>query len=251
VLWHSLFVDSTSWHWLRPLLRQHHRLISIDGPGHGRSGIPPRGFAFDDCPAAALAVLDTLRVQEPVDWLGNAWGGHVGLMLAAQAPDRMRSVATVATPAHALTRSERATIVPMVWAYRMVGAIPPLVGGVAKTLLGPEFVKSRPEEAEHVMRPLRDAPRIGMYRAMRAVMLNRPDITDVLATIDTPTLMLAPRNDPMLTVEQARSAADRMPHAALAVLGADGHVAPLVAATDEIAEAMRDFWSDPGARAVR
>jgi hypothetical protein len=55
----------------------------------------------------------------------------------------------------------------------------------------------------------------------------------------------------MLTVEQARSAADRMPHAALAVLGADGHVAPLVAATDEIAEAMRDFWSDPGARAAR
>ena len=119
VLWHSLFVDSTTWHRLRPLLRTDRRLILIDGPGHGRSSAAP-GFRLDECPAAALQVLDAIGVQGPVDWVGNAWGGHVGLILAAQAPTRLRSLVTIATPPHAITAGERAGIVPVVWAYRVL-----------------------------------------------------------------------------------------------------------------------------------
>jgi hypothetical protein len=32
-------------------------------------------------------VLDAVSVPKPVDWLGNAWGGHVGLTPAANSPD--------------------------------------------------------------------------------------------------------------------------------------------------------------------
>jgi pimeloyl-ACP methyl ester carboxylesterase len=248
VLWHSLFVDSTSWSRLRPLLQSDRTLISIDGPGHGRSGTPPADFSFDAVPHAALEVLDALSVDGPVDWVGNAWGGHVGLMLAASTPQRIRSLVTIATPAHALTRRERLKIVPMVWAYRLVGAIPPLVSGVAKTILGQEFLKTQPADAELVMRPLRAAPRTGMYRAMRAAMLDRPDISDVLPTVDVPTLMVVASDDPILTVDQARAAAGRMPHAALVVLDADGHIAPILVTAEELAEEVRGFWKDPGAR---
>jgi pimeloyl-ACP methyl ester carboxylesterase len=251
VLWHSLFVDSTSWCRLRPLLQSDRTLISIDGPGHGQSGTPPADFSFDAVPDAALEVLDALGVDGPVDWVGNAWGGHVGLMLAARSQQRVRSLVTIGTPAHALTRSDRAKIVPMVWAYRGVGAIPPIVNGVAKALLGPDFIRSRPDDTELVMRALRNAPRTGMYRAMRAVMLNRPDITDVLSTIDAPTLVIAARTDPMLNAEQARTAAARMPHAAYVELGADGHIAPILAAADELADVIREFWKDPSARVER
>jgi pimeloyl-ACP methyl ester carboxylesterase len=101
------------------------------------------------------------------------------------------------------------------------------------------------------MRALRNAPRTGMYRAMRAVMLNRPDITDVLSTIDAPTLVIAARTDPMLNAEQARTAAARMPHAAYVELGADGHIAPILAAADELADVIREFWKDPSARVER
>jgi pimeloyl-ACP methyl ester carboxylesterase len=72
VLWHSLFVDSTTWSPLRPLLRQDRRLIVIDGPGHGKSGWPAADFALDDCADAAFEVLDAVGVPESVDWLGNA-----------------------------------------------------------------------------------------------------------------------------------------------------------------------------------
>jgi alpha/beta hydrolase fold len=79
MLWHSLFVDSGSWARMRPLLRDERRLIVVDGPGHGRSSTPPGDFRLDDCAQAAAEVMDASDVSKPVDWVGNAWGGHVGL----------------------------------------------------------------------------------------------------------------------------------------------------------------------------
>jgi pimeloyl-ACP methyl ester carboxylesterase len=245
VLWHSLFVDSTSWSRLRPSLGGDRRLIAIDGPGHGPSSIPPAGFAFEECAGAAVEVLDALGVREPVDWVGNAWGGHVGLDLGARSPERLRSLVTVATPAHALTRGERLNVVPMVWAYRVVGPVGPLARGVARVLLGSAFMKSRPDDTQMVLRSFRDAPKTGMLRAMESVMLNRPDITPLLADVEVPTVMVAPRNDPMLTVAQVRTAVDRLPVGAMVELDADGHVAPILEHADELADIIKAFWRDP------
>jgi pimeloyl-ACP methyl ester carboxylesterase len=94
-------------------------------------------------------------------------------------------------------------------------------------------------------RSFRDAPRTGMLRAMESVMLNRPDITPQLSGVEVPTLMVAPRNDRMLTVEQVRTAVDRMPHGAMVELDADGHVAPILERADELADAITAFWRDP------
>ena len=35
LLWHSLFVDSTTWDRLRPRLATDRRLVLVDGPNHG------------------------------------------------------------------------------------------------------------------------------------------------------------------------------------------------------------------------
>jgi len=245
VLWHSLFVDSRSWSRLRELLRQDRRLVLIDGPGHGKSSAPPPDFDLAECAEAASQVLDTLGVREPVDWLGNAWGGHVGLTLAASSSERLRSLATIATPVHALSSRERMTIVPMVWAYRFVGAVPPLANGVARALLGPAFMRSRPDEAAAVVRAVRAAPRTGMHRAMTSVMLNRPSLDPLLPRIQTPTLMIVPTSDQMLPAAQIHAAVAQM-HSAVAVeVDGEGHVAPLIAQADELAEILKAFWADP------
>src|SRR4051794_9148102 len=107
VLWHSLFVDKRSWDRLVPLLAPHRRLILVDGPGHGASGDSGRPYTLEECAGAAATVLDRLGVAEPVDWVGNAYGGHVGLVLAAHDPGRCRTLATLGTPVAALTARER------------------------------------------------------------------------------------------------------------------------------------------------
>ena len=251
VLWHSLFVDSTSWSALRPLLDQDRRLIVIDGPGHGRSGWPALDFELDDCADAAAEVVDAVGISEPVDWVGNAWGGHVGLTLAAKSPERLRSVVTIATPVRALTRRERVTIVPMVWAYRFVGAIPSLTEEVVRALLGKAFMRSRPEDTASVAKSFRDAPRPGMHRAMTSVMLNRHDLDPLLPRITTPTLMIVPSRDQMLPAEQIHTAVTQMPCAVTVEVEGDGHVAPIIAQAEELAEIIRAFWRDPKGYIVR
>lgn len=245
MLWHSLFVDSTTWSPLRPLLRQDRRLIVIDGPGHGKSGWPAADFALDDCADAAFEVLDAVGVPESVDWLGNAWGGHVGLTLAAKLPERLRSVATIATPVCALSRRQRMTTVPMVWAYRLVGAIPPLADAVVRAILGKTFMRSRPDDTARVVKSLRDAPRSGMHRAMRSVMLNRRDLNPLLSRIATPTLMIVPTSDPLPPTKQIHTAVTQMPCAVAVEVEGDGHVAPIIAQADELADIITAFWRDP------
>jgi pimeloyl-ACP methyl ester carboxylesterase len=245
VLWHSLFVDSRSWSRLRGLLREDRRLVLIDGPGHGKSGSPSADFDLDDCAEAATEVLDAVGMQKPVDWLGNAWGGHVGLTLAAKSPDWCRSLATIATPVRALSRRQRMTIVPMVWAYRYVGAVPALANAVAAALLGKEFMQSRPDDTTAAMQAFRDAPRAGMHRAMKSIMLNRPGLAPLLPRIETPTVMVVTTADPILPVAEIHNAVAHMPAARAVEVRGEGHVAPIMAQADELAEIIRAFWRDP------
>jgi pimeloyl-ACP methyl ester carboxylesterase len=44
-------------------------------------------FTLDGRAGAAVEVLDHLGIREPVNWVGNAWGGQAGtLSAAAQTP---------------------------------------------------------------------------------------------------------------------------------------------------------------------
>jgi hypothetical protein len=45
----------------------------ITGPGHEASANPGRRYTMEECAAAAATVLDVLGINEPVDWVGNAW----------------------------------------------------------------------------------------------------------------------------------------------------------------------------------
>jgi len=87
VLWHSLFVDSTTWDRLRPRLATDRRLVFIDGPNHGANPRRKIPFSLDDCVGVTVDILDHLGIDEPVDWLGNAWGGHIGVL----SPPRTRA----------------------------------------------------------------------------------------------------------------------------------------------------------------
>ncbi|UWW09163.1 alpha/beta fold hydrolase [Mycolicibacterium brumae] len=87
LLWHSLFVDSSSWGPLFDRLAQRRDVIAVDGPCHGLSEGITRDFTLGEVATAAVAVLDNLEIADPVDWVGNAWGGHVGSRWPRGVPD--------------------------------------------------------------------------------------------------------------------------------------------------------------------
>jgi pimeloyl-ACP methyl ester carboxylesterase len=239
VLWHSLFVDSTSWQRVQDELAGHRRLVLIDGPGHGQSLAVGRRYTVEDCAGAAGDVLDALGVPGPVDWLGSAWGGHVGIPFAAGSPERCRSLVAVSSPVHALSAAERRQITAGRAAYRLLGPVRPLVGTIAAALLGPD---PEPAAVDLVRAGFRRANRRGMSEAIRCISLDRPDLGPVLARVQAPTLFVAVEGDPMWTPEQARAAAANLPHATTLVLPGRGHLSPLFDGAAELAAEVTAFW---------
>lgn len=71
-------------------------LVAIDFPGHGLSAPRPDGvrYHFDDYTFDVLAALDDLG-WERANLLGHSLGGAVSTLVAAAAPERVRSMALI------------------------------------------------------------------------------------------------------------------------------------------------------------
>ncbi len=239
MLWHSLFVDSTTWDRVVDALAQERTLILVDGPSHGKSQPWHRRFSLSDCADAASQVLRHLDLGAAVDWVGNAWGGHVGIVFAESRPAQIKSLITIGTPVEALTSAERRRIVPLVALYRMLGPVKPLVKGVEEALLGKGY---QPRDGQVVGHALRAAERKGMHNAMSSVMLNRPGLLELLPRVQVPTEFVAVKDDPLAPVVKAEAAARQIPHGTSAVIAGGGHVAPLLQSPQELAEIVLNFW---------
>jgi len=243
VLWHSLWVDSRSWGPLVNALGAHRRVVVIDGPGYGRSSPIHRDFTLDDCATAAVEVLDQLGITEPVDWVGNAWGGHVGITLAVSQPHRLRSLVTIAAPLTPVGRRQRwTTTYPLALVYRMMGPNRFITKALFDTLLGPNAIAAQPDRAAEMITAFRDADRKSIRRTIRFMHSWRA-LTDKLPAVTVPTLLIAgDLADQHWQPAAAQAAAATMPHArAVAVTGA-GHLGPLLLDVDLIAKTIGEFW---------
>lgn len=242
-LWHSLFVDSQTFDGIVGDLGRQRELFLVDGPGHGGSPGPRRRYSLEECATAAAQVLDALGISSPVDWVGNAWGGHVGIVFAHKFPSRCRTLTTIGTPAYPFTRDERMQTALLVYLYRLLGPAP-FRGAIVEALTGRGVAKTAPAAAAAVGDAFRRGNKQGKYWAMQSVMLHRPDLRPVLPLLQVPTLMLVGRDDPMNDPGEAERAARSVPHGRFAPVTGAGHVAPLLLAPHEVTQHVLGFWSE-------
>lgn len=242
VLWHSLFVDSRSWHRVVDELALDRRLVLITGPGHGPSGDPERHYAMEDCADAALSVLDALGIEEPVDWVGNAWGGHVGIVLAAQQPRRFRTLTTVGTPVHGYTLKGRVEIHALLAIYRLFGPTRLLRDSITDALLSERTRAHDPAAVDLVGNCFTNADRAGLRNAVVSISLRRQDLGTLLPSIQVPTLFVTGSEHRDWTPELARRAGRSLPEGSVSVLDGAAYLGPLET-PDEFISLVRRFWA--------
>lgn len=241
VLWHSLFVDERSWDRVLGEFERDRRLVVITGPGHGRSSDGGRPYSLDDCAAAAAEVLAVLGLDEPVDWVGNAWGGHVGVVFAATWPERCRSLATFGTPIRPYGRSERWTFRILLALYRIVGMVGYLSSGICEALLSARTRSVDAEAVALVLDSLRSQDRRGLSNAMVSISIQRPDLTPRLPDVRCPTAFVTGSDLPDWTPEQAESAGRLLSIGSVAVVPNTAYLTPLEAPAETI-RIVRDLW---------
>jgi len=76
---------------MRPAIR----CISIDTPGSGLSELGKTEQSTSTIAKDAIALLDTLEIQEKVVVVGHSMGGIIASQIAADCPDRVRGVVLI------------------------------------------------------------------------------------------------------------------------------------------------------------
>ena len=242
LLWHSLFVDGRSWGRMLPPLAERRRVLLVTGPGHGASGDPGRRYTLHECAEAASQVLDALSVTEPVDWVGNAWGGHVGLVFAADWPERCRSLVALGSPIAALSSAERRRTRLLLVLYRLTGPSRMIVEGTTEVLLSSHTIEHDPEAVALVHDCLRHADRPMLRNAVVSISLRRPDLAGLLARVRQPALIVTGPEHHGFTPDQARAVVAQLTRGELAIVADTAYLTPLEA-PEAVADLVLALWT--------
>ncbi|HSO70662.1 MAG TPA: alpha/beta hydrolase [Arachnia sp.] len=242
LLWHSLFVDERSWERVTPSLTAARQLVVVTGPGHGTSGDNGRRYSMEDCAEAALQVLQAVGAEGPVDWVGNAWGGHVGIVVAARHPDRVRTLITAGSPIHPYPLADKLTTQLLVFLYRRLGPIRYLTSAVVDALLSERTRTTDPVAVDLVRDCFVRADRTGLANAIVSISLHRKDLKPMLPAVQAPTLFITGSAHPDWTPEQMRAAAALLPHGFTRVVDGAAYLVPFENPV-EFTRDVHEFWA--------
>jgi 3-oxoadipate enol-lactonase len=201
------------------------RVIVLDGPGHGKSEVPPP-FSLEDNADAMLDAFGELAIDRAV-MVGLSWGGMVGMRLSLQHPQRVQALALLDTSAEA---EERARLIK----YRLMVSFTRRFGfpkGFADQQIVPLYFTentyaTQPELVERFVRTVNGFPRDGLARAALAV-VKRRDILPRLGAIRAPTLVLCGREDRATEPVHSEHIARSIAGAKLVMIEGAGHISAL------------------------
>jgi pimeloyl-ACP methyl ester carboxylesterase len=239
VLWSSMFVDSHTWDPMVRLLPPGRRYLLVDPPGLGRSEPLGRPSDIDGAADAATDLLGELGIDDPVDWIGNAFGGHVGLKLGTRA-GVLRSLVAVSSPTEPLPAELRRQINVLMPVLRTVGPVGPVRSAVVAAMLT-DASAADPEIRRIVLESLSRPSRRSMALAIRSFILNRVDVSSELADLTVPSLFVASDDRGDWSPEDAAAAAARAPGAELVTVAGARTLVPLEQ-PESLASHVRRFW---------
>ncbi|MET0860395.1 MAG: alpha/beta hydrolase [Microbacterium sp.] len=246
VLWSSMFVDSHTWDRVVPLLASGsavpRRYVLIDPPGLGRSAPLRRRSSIAEAADAARDCLDALSQGEPADWVGNAFGGHVGLDLATDATS-LRSLVAVSSPTKPIASDLRRKIALLAPLLRAAGPVGPVRDAIVAAMLT-DASAADPTTLQVVIDSLRRPAKASMSLALRSFIIDRLDVTAALPDIRVPSLFVASDDRGDWSPAEASHAADLAPRARAVTIAGARTLIPLEQ-PDALAAEILAFWAGP------
>jgi pimeloyl-ACP methyl ester carboxylesterase len=238
---HGLLMSGEMFRGQVEALRAHHRCVTFDWRGQGRTEVARDGYDMDTLTDDAIALITQLGAA-PCHWVGLSMGGFVGLRIALRRPELLRSLSILDSAADAEPRANVPKYRAMAFFERHVGR-GPLIAPVMRILFGAAFLRDPARAAE------RDAWRqhllandmSGAQRALGGV-IDRRALEDDIGAITVPTLVASGEDDRAIVPARSRRTAERIPGARFVTLPRAGHSSSLEEPA-AVTAALADFWS--------
>jgi pimeloyl-ACP methyl ester carboxylesterase len=226
ILWPSLLFDGGMWkNQIEPLAAVG-RVVVFDGPGHGKSEVPPP-FSLEDNADAMTDAFGELHIDKAV-FVGLSWGGMLGMRVALQHPQRVRALALLDTNAEAEDRLRIAKYRAFISFGKRFG-MPKMIADaqLAPIYFAAATIAREPEMVDRWIRTVNGYPREGTARASKAVVIQRKDILSRLGSIRVPTLVMCGREDRATEPVHSERIAQAIAGAKLVYIEGAGHISAL------------------------
>jgi pimeloyl-ACP methyl ester carboxylesterase len=238
VLLHAFPLDGRMWAPQVDALAGHYQVVVPDLRGFGAAKEQVVEVAELDLLADDLARLLDDHGLDQVVLCGLSLGGYVSFAFARRHPSRLRGLVLASTRATADDEGEAAARLEM--AERVlaegVGFLPEVM---LPRLLGATSRRDRPDLVERVTKLLLEQDPAAVAAAQRG-MARRPDVTEELAAVTVPVLVLSGTEDELIGPEDGRNLAAAFPDAKFALFEQAGHLLNLER-PDQVNEVLLDF----------
>lgn len=225
VLLHGFPLEHSMWEAQIEALSKSQRVLAFDLRGFGQSDVAPGTATMAQMADDVAAALDALQVAEPAVVCGLSMGGYVAWQFWARHRPRLAALVACDTRAVADTDEAKANRYQLVERILADGADAAWQAMHTK-LFGEQTIKQRPELVERSRQAAaRNSPE-GLAAALRG-MAERESMSQRLAEIDVPTLVLVGEHDAISPPAEMEGIAGQIAGAEFVVIPQAGHLAPL------------------------
>ena len=199
------------------------RVLAVDLRGFGETTVDPP-YSMDQYADDLVGFLDMLHVERAVV-AGLSMGGYIAFAMWRRHAQRIRALVLANTRAGADGDEAKERRRSQMALARTQGSNA-IADAVLTGMLGKTTRARRPEIVSTVHGMISSAPVDGVIGALQA-MIDRPDSTDTLRTIDVPTLVVTGDEDTIIPIEDVRSMQAAIRGSSLEVITGAGHLTNL------------------------
>ena len=223
MLVHGFPLDGRMWSTQLNTLALRARVVVPDLRGFGRS--PETGpFTLETLADDVHALAEYLKLGRCV-FAGLSMGGYVALAYVKKHLANLRGLILVDTKAEADTEQAKEGREKMIAQARQQG-VKPIADAMLAKLIPQEAAASRPQLARE-LRDMMDSQRPATLAHALAAMRDRPDRTDVLSSINVPTLIIVGEQDSITPPDVMRPIHLKVKDSEMLVIPSAGHMTPM------------------------
>lgn len=234
---HSLAAHASMWDPQMPALTARYRVLRYDTRGHGGTDAPANAYTLQQLADDARALLSALGISR-THWIGLSMGGMIGQTVALADPSLFASLSLCDTSSRVPPEAR-----PL-WAERIKTAetqgMEPLVETTIGRWFTAPFVASRKDVVDRVRAMIRSTKPAGYAGCCHAI--SALDLTDKIAAIKVPTLIVVGEEDQGTPVAASRVMNEKIAGSELVILKSASHLSNMEQ-PEEFTRALTAFLS--------